>query len=383
MALLNYVDTSGHNWVFRAESHEEMLAWYHDIEQLVQLPHMSLSQRQTFIASHALEDVLDRQRQSGSSSPGLDEDEADEVPYSQTNSIEETTTQSPLRPTPGGSFPSETKLDDVAVYGRHSRAASDATSELQPARISREEYVVAIFDSHELDRPVTGGTQMSVESIGDDRDFSAAAMGVGVGAAVGAAVGDGGAIAAGRHKDGDLHDDADEGDVSSQVAGPHEAAGYYADTAPMNQSGDTAESTGKSWRNSLPSHSWGGSDNHTGEAAMGGMIGGIGGAELAASLLHSKDVDTEHLVPSANETGGGIEMKPPVERDVLPAELNKSTATTALAAPINTMRRSKSKREIVEETIAESMGNHPERGVTPGAWPETPAQEVQQDGLFS
>ena len=93
-----------------------MLAWYHDTEQLMQLPHMSLSQRETFIASHATEDVLDRQRHSGSSSPGLDEDEADEVPYSRINSIEETTPRSPIRPPPGGSFPSETHLDAAAMY---------------------------------------------------------------------------------------------------------------------------------------------------------------------------------------------------------------------------------------------------------------------------
>src|SRR5947207_10561688 len=101
-----------------------MFAWYNDIEQLVQLPRMSLSQRQTFIASHAPEDVLDRQRLSGSPSPGLDEDEADEVPYSQVNSIEETTRQSPLPPPPGGSFPSETKLNALDMYvgrRRHSR----------------------------------------------------------------------------------------------------------------------------------------------------------------------------------------------------------------------------------------------------------------------
>ena len=98
----SYLQTndSRHNWVFRAETHEEMLAWYQDIEQLVQLPNMSLSQRQTFIASHAPEDTGDHQRQSGSSSPGLDEDEADEVPYSQSHSIEEPSQRSPQRPAP-------------------------------------------------------------------------------------------------------------------------------------------------------------------------------------------------------------------------------------------------------------------------------------------
>src|SRR5271170_2776775 len=221
-----------------------MLAWYHDIEQLVQLPHMSLSQRQTFIASHAPEDVLDRQRQSGSASPGLDEDEADEVPYSQINSIEEATPQSPQRPPPGGSFPSETKLDDVAMYGRHSPVGSDVTSELQPARISRDEDVAAVFGAHDLERPMTGGTGVSQGSIGDDKDFSTgAAAAMGVGAGVGAAALAGGAVAARKHRgdEEDTDQELEHGDMSNTVAGPHEAAGYYAGTTATNHNVGTTQ----------------------------------------------------------------------------------------------------------------------------------------------
>jgi hypothetical protein len=377
LIFLKRLTLSSHNWIFRAETYEEMLAWYRDIEQLVRLPRMSVTQRQTFIASHAVEDVLDRHRQSGSSSPGLDEDEADEVPYSQINSIEEPTPQSPLRPTPGGSFPSQTKLDDIAMYRRHSRAESEVTDELQPARILREEDAAAAFDSREVDRPTTGRTHISTGSIGDDRNFSAAGIGAGVGAAVA-----GRNIVASRHKDRGIHEEAgDYSNVPPQVAGPHEAEGYYAGTAPTNQS-DAAHSTNKSWDNSLPSQPWGGKDSRTGEAAMGGVVGGLRGTALSTTVLHSEGENPEHPTSSAYEAYEGIETKAPMQKDVLPVELNGSTKTSAFGAPIHTIHRSKSKKEIVEETIAESMGNHPERGVTPGGWPETPVQEIQQYGLF-
>ena len=372
-----------------------MLAWYHDIEQLVQLPHMSLSQRQTFIASHAPEDVLDRQRQSGSSSPGLDEDEADEVPYSQINSIEEATPQSPQRPPPGGSFPSETKLDDVAMYGRHSPVGSDVTSELQPARISRDEDVAAVFGAHDLERPMTGGTGVSQGSIGDDKDFStgAAAAAVGVGAGVGAAALAGGAVAARKHRgdEEDTDQELEHGDMSNTVAGPHEAAEYYAGTTAINhnvgapQGYTESKSHGISnWVDSQQTEKGAGGGG-VGDAALGGFLGGMGGAAVVAAA--QTDTEDKKDIDPANATGTGIETKPPVDKDVVPAALNGSTTTTATSTtlatpPTNTIRRSKSKREIVEETIAESPGNHPERGVTPGTWPETPAHEMDQDGMF-
>lgn len=362
------IDNSIYSWVFRAETHEEMLAWYHDIEQLMQLPHMSLSQRQTFIASHAPENVLDRQRPNGSSSPGLDEDEADEVPYSQINSIEETTPQLPERPPPGGSFPSETKLDDFAMYGdsrRYSQAGSDITSDLQPPRTSREEDVALVLVSHELDRPYTGGTEGSTT---DDREFSTTAVGASIAAAVA-----GGAIMASKHKDNDSHQELDRSDAALST-GSHAPASFYTGTA-MNQ-GEPSQlgSTNKQFSPSQSPHSLAAytTDSHPGDAI-------IGGATKASSLARPRDHESE--TPSANVTGEG---KPPIDEEVLPADLSTSTTASGLsaAAPIHTIRRSKSNKEIVEETIAESIGNHPERGVTPGAWPETPASEVQHDGIF-
>ena len=244
-----------------------MLAWYHDIEQLVQLPHMSTSQRQNFIARHAL-DLLDRQRRSGASSPGLDEDEADEVPYSQTNSSEEATPQSPIRPPPGGSFPSGTRLDDVSLYNRHSRAESDVTSEFQPLRSSRGEDIGEAFRLNDLDRPFTRGTEKSVGSIHDDQEFS-------------------------------------------------------------------------------------------------------------------KDRNSESP-PFMGVTGEGIESKSPVYNYNPPDELNQPTAASASPTPepILAVHPSKTKREM-EETIPFPIGNHSQHDLAPGAWPETPAQELSsREGLF-
>lgn len=457
-------NSSRHNWVFRAETHEEMLAWYHDIEQLVQLPNMSLSQRQTFIASHAPEDTGDHQRQSGSSSPGLDEDEADEVPYSQSHSIEEPSPQSPQRPAPGGSFPSETRLEDAAMYdsGRHSRAASDVTSEIHPTRLSRDEDVAAVFGpNHDLERPFSSTTD---GSIGDDRDFSTAAMGVEVGAATG------GLIFANEHRDRQL--DYNDPDITSkQTATPHEAAQYYAGTAHLTtqrndfsasqrqieplpaaafyttsrdssshvddlsakqhqaeqsaehytsttESQRQAERTAEQYSNPSLPHQFSPvphtPDTRIQDFALGGLAGGAGVGALAYSQ-RSKDPNPESETAekqaaktgssstteiknpnlSAAQTGTGIETKQPTELDSLPAELNSTRYTgsqlgsgsapstssgngEALGPPTNTIRRTKSKKEIVEETIAESIGNHPERGMIPGFWPETPAEEKRE-----
>jgi hypothetical protein len=418
-----------------------MLAWYKDIEQLVQLPHMSLSQRQTFIASHAPEDLTppDRQRQSGSSSPGLDEDEADEVPYSQDHSAEESSPTSPLRPAPGGSFPSETRLDESEMVYVHSRTASDVTSEIVPPRISREEDVVQVFGrDSDLERPYTQGTE---GSIGDDKDFMAAAAGVGVGAAAG------GLAVAQKNKNDDLEREIPEredsgqsndlGQSSKEVVGPHEAAQYYSGTNPLHHQVDDVESIqdqhddqnqGYSKHqlddidrshsdstkpisnysggydypslNRAPQISKSGFDDFA-LGLAGGAAGGAGIEAIASSQrsrtadedLPASEVDHESAY-SASATGDGIETRPPVESDVLPAEINGIRQATqiggynpaatneTLAPPTSTIRRSKSKKEIVEETIAESIGNHPERGQIPGFWPETPAQEISQDGMF-
>lgn len=402
--------TSGHNWVFRAETHEEMLAWYHDIEQLVQLPHMSLSQRQTFIASHAPEDLVEKSRQSGSSSPGLDEDEADEVPYSHTHSIEETASpESPQRPPPGGSFPSETKLDDEGMYAGHSPTASDVTHDNNPpTRISTDEDVAEVFATGP--RPTTSGTQKSYGSMGDDGAFTTAALGVGVGAA---AVGVATAATHARAKDREME------------AGPHEAVGYYAGNVPDTELGRNDTSIGRpQFITPLPtsasqtstmvdptsnqktrgisttindpvsaglpvteySPASENSDIRFGNLAFGSAGGNMGGPALG-SVQRPEDFYFENQPTSAEVTGDAIETQPPRDSDVLPAELQNPRTNTSVDASLmapptsNVIKRSKSKKEIVEETIAESIGNHPERGKMPGFWPETPAEQ-DKDGYL-
>jgi hypothetical protein len=409
-----------------------MLAWYHDIEQLVNLPHMSTAQRQTFIASHATED-LDKQRQSGSSSPGLDEDEADAVPYSQVNSLDENSPRSPERPLPGGSFPSETKLDNVAMYSGHSPTTSDVTNEHAP-RLSREEDVAAVFGTHDLERP---DTHQSAGSIGDDRAFSTAAVGAVVGAT---AVG--GAMAARGRKDTDLED------ADGKAADPHEAVGYYGESTALgatalgatsmdhqvdhdkeldqkkdaiyasndddqpetNYAGDGAHEgeinsisdvgySGKT--TSISDVGYQGESNYTNkqsgpgfslpsnyaangtsgsaglsDAALGAVAGGAGVAGISALYSHHSQLEPNQ----SSQPPTSIETQPPVDKDVVPAALNGSTSPGL--SPPNTIRRSKSKKEIVEETLADSIGNHPERGILPGFWPDTPAQEITEDGAF-
>jgi hypothetical protein len=335
---------------------------------------MSLSQRQTFIASHAPEDGPDRRRQSISSSPGLDEDEADEVPYNQVNPNEEMTPQSPKRPSPGGSFPSATRLDDAAMYNRHSPAISEITNELHPPRILRDEEVAPIFGpNYDFDRPITGGTEMSTSSIGDDRYFSNSTARVSIGATI-----VGSALSARRDEDDETSKEVEHANVSSKSVGPHETAGYYTGTTPMSLRTDfippvpaQPETTGESISYPTSSkYNFIGTDNNLGSAAVATTVGDTGGTP-PTPLSHFWE--NSELPISDSVTGGDVERKSPAEKDALPTELTGSTQTSTLAAPASTVRRIRSKREIVEEAIAESIGNHPERGVTPGGWPETPA----------
>ena len=99
----------GHAWVFRAESYDTMLAWYSDIKNLTE---KTGAERNEFIRrSHARSVSASSNKAASVSSDGLEEDEADEVPYSATASQAEipvaaTEDKVPQRPHPGGRFPS-------------------------------------------------------------------------------------------------------------------------------------------------------------------------------------------------------------------------------------------------------------------------------------
>jgi hypothetical protein len=92
----------GHSWIFRAESYETMLAWYDDIQSLTE---KTGEERNAFVRKHARS--FSGASKTGSDS-GLEEDEADEVPYSASASFSKQMLKEPpqQRPQPGR-FPSE------------------------------------------------------------------------------------------------------------------------------------------------------------------------------------------------------------------------------------------------------------------------------------
>lgn len=69
----------GHNWVFRAETHDTMLAWYEDIRTLTE---SSGEQRNAFVRKHARSFSGTSDRSATASSDGMEDDEADAAPYS-------------------------------------------------------------------------------------------------------------------------------------------------------------------------------------------------------------------------------------------------------------------------------------------------------------
>jgi hypothetical protein len=99
----------GHTWVFRAETYDTMVAWFEDIKALTE---KSGEERNAFVRRHAsVRSTSAGSARSASSDGGLEEDEADAVPFSASQSLQEhTRDQSPVRPSrpsPGGRFPSD------------------------------------------------------------------------------------------------------------------------------------------------------------------------------------------------------------------------------------------------------------------------------------
>ena len=102
----------GHSWVFRAESYDTMMAWYEDIKNLTE---KTDAERNAFIRQHARSVSAGSQKPGSVSSEGMDEDEADAVPYSASASQvrPETLPQEKRaeRPNPGGRFPSAININ--------------------------------------------------------------------------------------------------------------------------------------------------------------------------------------------------------------------------------------------------------------------------------
>ena len=95
--------------MFRAESYDTMLAWYEDVKVLTE---KSGEERNAFVRRH-VRSTSQSSAHSVSSDGGLEEDEADRVPYSANQSIvnESVRSEIPQRPSPGGRFPSDVQID--------------------------------------------------------------------------------------------------------------------------------------------------------------------------------------------------------------------------------------------------------------------------------
>ncbi|KAK9415940.1 putative PH domain-containing protein [Seiridium unicorne] len=101
----------GHTWVFRAESHDTMMAWYEDIKALTE---KSPEERSQFVRGHAR--TLSRSSQRSVSSDGMVDDEDDEPFVSHENAAAVMASpgsrhDSTNRPAPGGRFPSDLQVN--------------------------------------------------------------------------------------------------------------------------------------------------------------------------------------------------------------------------------------------------------------------------------
>lgn len=128
----------GHGWVFRAESRDTMLAWYEDIKSLTE---KTGEERTAFVRRHA-RSVSGGSHKAGSvSSDGaMEEDEADEVPYSGKSSHFDheppVEAKLPERPqTVRGRFPSDLNVNrDLHVpLSPSSGTSSDDREEIRAA----------------------------------------------------------------------------------------------------------------------------------------------------------------------------------------------------------------------------------------------------------
>lgn len=121
----------GHAWVFRAESYDTMLAWFSDLKNLTE---KTGAERNEFIRRSHARSVSAGSHKAGSisSDGGMDEDEADQVPYSASASQAELPPQAEKlqqRPNPGGRFPSTLKINRDSQVPVSSSSPSSSTGD--------------------------------------------------------------------------------------------------------------------------------------------------------------------------------------------------------------------------------------------------------------
>lgn len=133
----------GHTWVFRAESHDTMMAWYEDIKALTE---KTPEERSQFVRSHSRSLSRSSRRSVSSDGDGLVDDE-DEEPFtadteSFTNPGPRQHDTTPRRSQAGGRFPSDIQVN--AQRGlQASRSPSSVSSGFQDNNTNPVAPVVA------------------------------------------------------------------------------------------------------------------------------------------------------------------------------------------------------------------------------------------------
>lgn len=95
----------GHTWVFRAETHDTMMAWYEDIKALTE---KTPQERSEFVRGHSRS--LSQSSRRSISSDGM-VDEEDDEPFSAETMVDTGSKQDIRRPQPGGRFPSDIQVN--------------------------------------------------------------------------------------------------------------------------------------------------------------------------------------------------------------------------------------------------------------------------------
>jgi len=99
----------GHTWVFRAESHDTMMAWYEDIKALTE---KSPEERNNYVRGHVRSLSRASQRSSMSSDGGVDDDE--DPPFAAnaaSNGLHQARPEPAIRRPSGGRFPSDIEVN--------------------------------------------------------------------------------------------------------------------------------------------------------------------------------------------------------------------------------------------------------------------------------
>ena len=142
----------GHSWVFRAESYDTMMAWYEDIRNLTE---KSGPERNEYVRRHARSVSAGSQSAPSVSSDGVDDDEADAVPYAASQPSKEAVESPPpmKRPSPGGRFPSDINIERVRdLHNAPSQSSGSSYQENEPLMTGAQPQTSPIARTRSRDR---------------------------------------------------------------------------------------------------------------------------------------------------------------------------------------------------------------------------------------